>query len=149
MNNLVVFNSACGIFLGFAFLFQIGLWILCNEDVTALLESMKKCEASKQLASNAQKFAVFLAIREAKIWDSLMKQLGRRLTFISLLPAAISVLWNLNSGVDLPKYLQEPQSMLYASAAAQFIEVVLLFYIYHNLNRFQKIYCADLGKERT
>ena len=146
MNSLFIVNLICGVFTVAAFIGQMSLWIWFNEDITALLETLKKCDKTKLLASNAQKFAVFLAIREAKIWDSLMKQLGKRLAVITMLPAPISLLISLNSSPDLTNYMGAPQSWLYASALAQSIELALLFYITHSMNRFQKTYCPDFEK---
>jgi hypothetical protein len=146
MNSLFIFNLVCGVFTVAAFISQMLLWIWCNEAVTAMLETLKKCDKTKLLESNAQKFAVFLAIREARVWDALMKQLGKRLAFVTMIPAPISLLWSLNSGVDLANYLGAPQSWLYASATAQSIELILLFFIAHNMDRFQKTYCPDFEK---
>ena len=123
---------------------QIILWAETSKKVTTVLEGLKVCSESQKLVSSAQKFAVFLAMREAKVWAAIMNQFAKSLSIFAIMAGGGNLLIKMQqSDFDLMKYLNQPELYLYVMFMIQALNVLILYYITHSVTEFQKTFPSN------
>jgi hypothetical protein len=145
VNAYFVFNCVCIAVLASLYLLQFVLWNRWNSETRDMLKALQDCEDCQRLRSAAQKFAVYLAIRRAALWDSLMERFGKTLAPVPAACALGAGLFKLQSQ-NAASQMQSVQMSLYAAVCGQLLCLLILLYVEQSLHKFRTAFPATSRK---